>query len=952
MIRIKHIILSILLFPLMTTGQDIVGYKAGFDTIESLSPLIRDTVFMNSYVRFLKSTCVTGSVGINTCSPGEALDIIGNARADTLIGQNLMLTGLTESSSDTVLVIKNDSVFFRYYPLANWGDSIPWRKTGNWILEKDITDSVIIGSSTALAGLTVGTDWNMNYDGFGFVAADDYISIPSYGLNAKGIGLKVPYNEGYLYLGVVDETSFGLDTVIFFGFFNSNTFASRGIYIHADTMKVMGLTKFYDSTYFDDDVTIAGTTTLTGLGVNTSKIALVRNGNVVASNDLSDDFAAYTHSHSTYQPYTDTASTDATRYWVLSQGYGAGTVTSISQGNGMSFSSNPITSTGTITLGTPSTLTSSTTNSSSGTTHTHQVNGLWTVTGSDYYYPSGYVGIKDNTPDYELDITGDLYSDTIRVGTSSSYGSFNINGNSWFDGNVVFGSNTLTERINISGNIQFLIDNNGLMAIPTAGIGKDIFIQAGASSNGSKGGDLILYGGASGGGMLPTGGDVYIAGGSTDVNGAVYLGKLQSSTEVGNIFISGLTTATAADTAILTLTSTDKLVYMYPHDLVSAHSHSTYQPYTDTASTDATRYWVLSQGYTNYWARAGTETYLDNAGDELGIGDDTPDAKVDIYVDNSITTPTMIIEQDGAGDANLSWLITGGSQWVMSADNSDDDKLTIGLGDEATDDAFITFDKDGFIGINTYAPGYLIDIQNLYSRYFFEESNPALWLFSHNSIDYDAPSVYFCHTRGSTMSPSNTVDGDKIGGLLFYVKSSGYSNVGGIYANAEIGSALGSEIIIESQDESSSASYYLKLDEDGRLSLNDLTPDGTLDIQGLDGTASSYSDMMYNSANGVIYYSTSSDRYKKNIRSYNKSNNYWSKILEVEPKQYEDVTTERWEMGYIAEEFDQMGLKDLVIYDDSSNAVMGIKYRQVCIYLIEVLKDHEKRIQALEKKNK
>jgi microcystin-dependent protein len=50
---------------------------------------------------------------------------------------------------------------------------------------------------------------------------------------------------------------------------------------------------------------------------------------------------------------------------------GTGTVTSVSAGNGMNFTA--ITGSGSVTLGTPSTLTSATTNSVSGTTHTHAI---------------------------------------------------------------------------------------------------------------------------------------------------------------------------------------------------------------------------------------------------------------------------------------------------------------------------------------------------------------------------------------------------------------------------------------------------------------------------------------------------------------------------------------------------------------------------------------------------
>lgn len=55
----------------------------------------------------------------------------------------------------------------------------------------------------------------------------------------------------------------------------------------------------------------------------------------------------------------------------IGAGTGAGTVTSVASGAGMNFTT--ISGTGTVTMGTPSTLTSSTTNSASGTTHTHAI---------------------------------------------------------------------------------------------------------------------------------------------------------------------------------------------------------------------------------------------------------------------------------------------------------------------------------------------------------------------------------------------------------------------------------------------------------------------------------------------------------------------------------------------------------------------------------------------------
>ncbi len=60
-----------------------------------------------------------------------------------------------------------------------------------------------------------------------------------------------------------------------------------------------------------------------------------------------------------------------TAWTFIDSGTGDGTVTSVAAGNGMNFTA--ITGSGSVTLGTPTTLTSSTTNSVSGTTHAHAI---------------------------------------------------------------------------------------------------------------------------------------------------------------------------------------------------------------------------------------------------------------------------------------------------------------------------------------------------------------------------------------------------------------------------------------------------------------------------------------------------------------------------------------------------------------------------------------------------
>lgn len=89
---------------------------------------------------------------------------------------------------------------------------------------------------------------------------------------------------------------------------------------------------------------------------------------------------------------------------------GLGTVTSVSAGDGMNFTT--ITSSGDITLGTPSTLTNATTNSATGTTHTHELD------------LSGYNYITTSSVTYEtLNTNGDVgtTASTLAAGDDSRF---------------------------------------------------------------------------------------------------------------------------------------------------------------------------------------------------------------------------------------------------------------------------------------------------------------------------------------------------------------------------------------------------------------------------------------------------------------------------------------------------------------------------------------------------
>jgi hypothetical protein len=91
----------------------------------------------------------------------------------------------------------------------------------------------------------------------------------------------------------------------------------------------------------------------------------------------------------------------------------------------------------------------------------------------------------------------------------------------------------------------------------------------------------------------------------------------------------------------------------------------------------------------------------------------------------------------------------------------------------------------------------------------------------------------------------------------------------------------------------------------------------------------------------------SSLRYKKNLQPLDEP---FSKILDVSPKKYQMQEgygpRDAWNFGYIAEELDKAGLRNLVIYDGNGRPD-GVKYKKMVIYVTEVVKSQQKTINQL-----
>lgn len=160
----------------------------------------------------------------------------------------------------------------------------------------------------------------------------------------------------------------------------------------------------------------------------------------------------------------------------LLAGGGGGTVLSVAAGNGMDFST--ITSSGSVTMGTPSTLTPSTTNSVTSTSHTHSLN-LSSWTGNTSITSVGTIGtgtwngeaISDGYVANDITLTN-IAQITNRAAT-------NLTGNNW---RLLYvnGSGSVTE-LSLGTSGQYLMSNGASSApswgTPTGGGGSSDTIQ-------------------------------------------------------------------------------------------------------------------------------------------------------------------------------------------------------------------------------------------------------------------------------------------------------------------------------------------------------------------------------------------------------------------------------------------------------------------------------------------
>jgi hypothetical protein len=100
-------------------------------------------------------------------------------------------------------------------------------------------------------------------------------------------------------------------------------------------------------------------------------------------------------------------------------------------------------------------------------------------------------------------------------------------------------------------------------------------------------------------------------------------------------------------------------------------------------------------------------------------------------------------------------------------------------------------------------------------------------------------------------------------------------------------------------------------------------------------------NVQYNTTTGEIGWDNSTRKDKRNITHLKDD---FGRIMKLQPRKYtRPDEPENWEIGYIAEEAKSLGLDHLVFHDEE-NQPEGINYRKLCLYLVEIVREHERRL--------
>ena len=129
-----------------------------------------------------------------------------------------------------------------------------------------------------------------------------------------------------------------------------------------------------------------------------------------------------------------------------------------------------------------------------------------------------------------------------------------------------------------------------------------------------------------------------------------------------------------------------------------------------------------------------------------------------------------------------------------------------------------------------------------------------------------------------------------------------------------------------------------------KVGIRVIAPTEALDVDGtarLRNMGSTTGTTVVVDGNGVLYRSSSSKKYKENIKRLEIAP---EEVLKLQPVRFQWKTTGQEDIGLIAEDVEEV-IPDLVIHDNEGKPD-AVKYDRVAIYLLELVRAHQSKIDA------
>ncbi len=365
-----------------------------------------------------------------------------------------------------------------------------------------------------------------------------------------------------------------------------------------------------------------------------------------------------------------------------------------------------------------------------------------------------------------------------------------------------------------------------------------------------------------------------------------------------------------------------------------------------------------------------TSLYEDTAGN-VGIGTENPQEKLEVNGKLRLTGSTystVLSDEGGAFLIDTSRLATSAQVrilpydndiWLQNTNSGGDICFSGYAGEDLIGD--IILKTAGNVGIGIASPTQKLDVTgNVTASGYYDRDNPSYYVdptssgtsanFNGNvyaTLYYDRNNTNYYVDPAST-SYVNNLYASSAYAYTFYDRdnTSYYVNPASSGTSAYL---YGNVYAPRYYDRNNTAYYVDPASTSYLYSLNvqsSLNVQGAVDMDDIN-EYSTCGDYVHISSSGRLGVCLSSKRYKENITPLQDD---FSKILEAQPVAFTFKKSKEPGIGFIAEDLDELGLRNLVNYDTQGRP-RSIRYEMTSLYLLQVLKDQAKSIKELKAEN-